>query len=51
MTEQAKAAQREYMRRWRAANKDRVKAATEAYWERVAAEYEKQNAADREQKK
>lgn len=51
MTEQAKAAQREYIRRWRAANKDRVREANERYWERKAAEAEQQNAADREQKK
>ena len=34
--EAARAARREYQRRWRAKNPDKVKAATERYWMRVA---------------
>ena len=44
MTEEARAAMREYKRRWNAANKDRVRAYNVAYWERRAQEL----AADRE---
>lgn len=36
MEQQARAAQREYMRQWRARNKDKVKAAQERYWEKKA---------------
>ncbi len=36
MEQQARAAQREYMRQWRARNKDKVKAAQEIYWEKKA---------------
>lgn len=46
MTEQARAAQREYKRAWNAANKDRVRAYNVAYWERKAQELAA--AADRE---
>lgn len=41
MSEQAKAARREYKRRWNRANKDKVRAAQERYWQRV---YERQEA-------
>lgn len=37
MTEEARKLQREYLRRWRAANPDKVKAARLRYWERRAA--------------
>lgn len=36
MDEKAKAARREYLRAWRAANKDRVKAYNAEYWKRKA---------------
>ncbi|MDB2076549.1 hypothetical protein PMZ66_13105 [Clostridium paraputrificum] len=36
MEQQAREAQREYMRQWRARNKDKVKAAQERYWEKKA---------------
>lgn len=36
MTEEARKLQREYLRRWRAANPDKVKAARLRYWERRA---------------
>lgn len=38
MTEEAKKAKREYERKWRAENKDRVKAIRERYWAKKAAE-------------
>ena len=38
MTEEARKAQREYMRKWRKENPDRVKEATRRYWEKKAAE-------------
>lgn len=34
MSAEAKAARREYMRRWSAANKDKVRANNARYWER-----------------
>ncbi len=37
MSEQAKAAARAYKKRWRAANKDKVRASNIKYWEQVAA--------------
>lgn len=37
MTEAAKAARREYRRKWYAANKDKARAATIRYWEKKAA--------------
>lgn len=40
MTDTATKAKREYMRKWRAANKDKVKAHQQKYWERKAAELE-----------
>ena len=36
-SEEAKAARNAYLRQWRAKNKDKVKAAQDRYWERVAA--------------
>ena len=36
MTEAAKQARREYQRRWRQRNKDKIKRNTAAYWERQA---------------
>ncbi len=36
MDEKAKAARREYLRAWRAANKDRVKVYNAEYWNRKA---------------
>lgn len=36
MTEQAKEARREYLRAWRARNKDKVREANRRYWERRA---------------
>lgn len=36
MNEKAKAMRREYKRKWNAANKDKVKAAQERYWNRLA---------------
>ena len=32
--EKARAAKREYMKKWRAENKDKTKAAQERYWEK-----------------
>ncbi len=42
MNDRAKEARREYKRRWNAANKDKVKAAQERYWNKIA----EQQAAD-----
>ncbi len=36
MEQQARAAQREYMKKWREKNKDKVKAAQKRYWEKKA---------------
>lgn len=36
-SEEAKAARNAYLRQWRSKNKDKVKAAQDRYWERVAA--------------
>ena len=38
MTDAAAEAKRAYMRKWRAENKDKVKAHQQKYWERKAAE-------------
>lgn len=38
MSENAKLARREYMRQWRARNKDKVKVHQERYWENKAKE-------------
>ena len=44
MSIKARDAQRAYKKRWRAANKDKVKAANQRYWERRAEkEADKQN--------
>lgn len=40
MTEAAKAARAAYRRKWNAANKDRIKAYHERYWEKKAAQAE-----------
>ena len=37
LTEEAKKARNEYLRRWRAANPDKLKAARQRYWEKRAA--------------
>lgn len=49
MTEQAKELRKEYKRAWNRANKDKVKAAQDRYWERKAAE-QKQQADELKQK-
>ena len=36
MTEQAKAARREYMRKWRQEHKDNIRAANMRYWKKLA---------------
>ena len=36
MTEQAKEARREYLRAWRAKNRDKVRESQRRYWERQA---------------
>ena len=46
MTDSATKAKREYMRKWRAANKDKVKAHQQKYWERKAAEMEEKEGKD-----
>ncbi|UYZ34972.1 hypothetical protein OD350_22395 [Clostridium beijerinckii] len=38
MSEEAKKARSEYMRKWRRNNKDKVKAAQERYWSKKAQE-------------
>lgn len=38
LSKEAQEARREYKRRWNAANKDKVKAAQERYWDKVAAQ-------------
>lgn len=45
MTEEARKQQREYLRRWRAANPDKVKAARLRYWEKRARAAEDQRRA------
>lgn len=42
MTEQAKEARRAYKKAWNAANKDKVKAANQRYWERKTVEAQQQ---------
>lgn len=49
LTEQAKAARREYKRKWNAANKDKVKAAQLKYWNNRAAAQEAQQITDKPQ--
>ena len=38
MSEEAKQAKREYERKWRAANKEKIKAIKSRYWEKKAAQ-------------
>ena len=38
LTEQAKEARRAYQKKWRAANRDKVKATQQRHWEKKAAE-------------
>ena len=45
MTAEARAAQREYLRQWRAKNKDKVKRYSAEYWQRKAT----QKAANKEE--
>lgn len=47
--QKAAEARREYQRKWRAANKDKVRANNQRYWQRVAAKKEEQAGADNEQ--
>lgn len=44
MTDEAKAKRRAYRKAWNAANKDKVKAAQERYWEKKAAADKAQDA-------
>lgn len=46
MTNAAAEAKRAYMRKWRAENKDRVKAHQQKYWERKAAELAEKEGGD-----
>lgn len=49
MDEQARKAQREYLREWRRRNPDRVRAANKRYWEKRAAKLAaEKEAAERE---
>ena len=43
MTEQAKAAQREYMKKWRDVNRDKIRTYNSTYWERKAAAIKAEN--------
>lgn len=36
LSEEARQAQREYKRKWREANKDKIKKSNERYWEKKA---------------
>lgn len=47
MTEEAKAARKEYLRNWRKNNPDKVKANTARFWERKAAEAAERAAAEK----
>ena len=42
LTAEARAAKNEYMKQWRAKNKDRVRAINQRYWERRAAKREEE---------
>lgn len=46
MTNAVAEAKRAYMRKWRAENKDKVKAHQQRYWERKAAELTKEGGGD-----
>ena len=48
MSAAAAAARREYKRKWAAANKDKVKAAQDRYWEKKAKELKAAAAAENE---
>ena len=49
LSEQAKAARREYQRKWRAKNKDKIKAQNKRYWERQGKELSSESEAANEQ--
>ena len=51
MSDKAKIAQREYKRRWREKNKERLKKYQIQYWERKAAELAKDDKTDEEENK
>lgn len=42
MTDEARAALREYKRKWRAKNKEKIKAYNDQYWQRKADEMKRQ---------
>ena len=46
MTDAAVEAKRAYMRKWRAGNKDKVRAHQQRYWERKGAELTKEGGGD-----
>jgi len=48
MNEQAKALRREYHRKWNQANRDKVRASMERYWERKAAKAAQEAEAQRQ---
>lgn len=48
LTESARAAKREYEKKWRAANPDRVKAKNHRYWEKKATERKGEDNAENE---
>ena len=50
ITEQAKSARREYYRKWRAKNKDRIKASNERYWMKRAMKILAEKEAENESK-
>ena len=50
ISEQAKAAQREYLREWRRRNPEKVRENNRRYWERKAEELEREAAGEQEGK-
>ena len=50
LSEQARIAQREYQRKWRAANKDKVRNRNNRYWEKKGKKLAQESEADNEQK-
>ena len=50
LSEQARIAQREYQRRWRAANKDKVRSRNNRYWEKKGKELAQESEAENEPK-
>lgn len=50
MTEEAKKARREYMRNWERANKDKLKAYEEKYWNKKAEQKSQEETIKEEQK-